>query len=244
MNEKLVNERVMAKIIAKSPLCQHAIRELRLAGYVSEGDSSSAWIYRNAMEAVAVFVSHGNHSMPTAKIEADLVKRLCDMDILSPLTFNDDEWMPISEGGFMQNKRKGSIFKNESGEIYDIDAYTLRPEYTWRYGAKDWERNDKGICWTGELFETDNPHGMRPVLTGWSFRCCAVRYGAKEGYLPKAKITIPCYEIEISPDNWVHAAPKDSASLKQLKEEYDIHWDFNKKLNGVEAVRLTPEHFD
>lgn len=52
------------------------------------------------------------------------------MDIISPLTFKDDEWIRISEDSFYQNKRKSSIFKKPDGSIYDIYAFSKKPTST------------------------------------------------------------------------------------------------------------------
>lgn len=57
------------------------------------------------IEAVAVFASHGN-SGSSAPYEINLVKKLCNWDIISPLRFTDDEWMQISNDGTCQNIRK------------------------------------------------------------------------------------------------------------------------------------------
>lgn len=35
-NKPLINKKVLAKVIRRSNICQHAIKELKLAGYVKE----------------------------------------------------------------------------------------------------------------------------------------------------------------------------------------------------------------
>lgn len=48
------------------------------------------WMYQQVIEAVAVFASHGN-SGGSAPWEINLVQKLCDWDIISPLRFTDEE---------------------------------------------------------------------------------------------------------------------------------------------------------
>lgn len=73
-------------------------------------------MYQQVIEAVAVFASHGN-SGGSAPWEINLVQKLCDWDIISPLRFTDEEWMQISSDGTCQNRRKGNVFKEPDGSI-------------------------------------------------------------------------------------------------------------------------------
>lgn len=74
-------------------------------------------MYQQVIEAVAVFASHGN-SGSSAPWEINLVQRLCDWDIISPLRFTDDEWSQISSDGTCQNRRKSDVFKEPNGSIH------------------------------------------------------------------------------------------------------------------------------
>lgn len=74
-------------------------------------------MYQQVIEAVAIFASHGNSGM-SAPWEIDLVKRLCNWDIISPLRFTDDEWSQISSDGTCQNRRKFNVFKEPNGSIH------------------------------------------------------------------------------------------------------------------------------
>lgn len=59
--------------------------------------------------------------------EINLVQRLCDWDIISPLKFTDDEWCQISSDGTCQNRRKGDVFKEPDGSIHYNGAFNKRP---------------------------------------------------------------------------------------------------------------------
>lgn len=89
-NKPLINKKVLAKVIRKSSICKHAIKELKLAGYGNGEGGPNDWMYQQVIEAVAVFASHGN-SGSSSPWEINLVQRLCDWDIISPLKFTDVE---------------------------------------------------------------------------------------------------------------------------------------------------------
>lgn len=94
-------------------------------------------MYQQVIEAVAVFASHGN-SGSSAPWEINLVQRLCDWDIISPLKFTDDEWCQISSDGTCQNRRKGDVFKEPDGSIHYNGAFTKRPISRYNFDTKEW----------------------------------------------------------------------------------------------------------
>lgn len=124
-NKPLINKKVLAKVIRESNICKHAIKELKLAGYGNGEGGPNDWMYQQVIEAVAVFASHGN-SGSSAPWEINLVQRLCDWDIISPLKFTDDEWCQISSDGTCQNRRKGDVFKEPDGSIHYNGAFSKR----------------------------------------------------------------------------------------------------------------------
>lgn len=50
MNKKLINKDVLNDIIANSNICQHAIKELKLAGYGKGEGGPNDWIYQQVLE--------------------------------------------------------------------------------------------------------------------------------------------------------------------------------------------------
>lgn len=173
----------------------------------------------------------------SAPWEINLVQKLCNWDIISPLTLKDDEFQLIDSKGTCQNKRKSSIFKDPDGSIHDIDAFSKKPVGTYRFDTKTWEKNDKGITWKGGLFEhKDN------VLTGRYFSICNIwNHETDKGYMPKPKRIIPCVEVEISPDNWIMAVSADSTELLLLGCDYYIKWEQCPCLKGIRLEDFTPE---
>lgn len=88
--KSLINKKALAKIIERSNICKHAIKELKLAGYGKGDGGPNDWIYQQVLEAVAVFASHDNSGI-SAPWEINLVQRLCNWNIISPLTFKLEE---------------------------------------------------------------------------------------------------------------------------------------------------------
>lgn len=109
-------------------------------------------MYQQVIEAVAVFASHGN-SGSSAPWEINLVQRLCDWDIISPLRFTDDEWNQISSDGTCQNRRKGDVSKEPDGSIHYNGAFSKRATDRYSFDTKEWTKNKNPICWHGGLFE-------------------------------------------------------------------------------------------
>lgn len=144
-NKPLINKKVLAKVIRESNICKHAIKELKLAGYGNGEGGPNDWMYQQVIEAVAVFASHGN-SGSSAPWEINLVQRLCDWDIISPLKFTDDEWCQISSDGACQNRRKRDVFKEPDGSIHYNGAFTKRATSRYNFDTKEWTDNKNPIC--------------------------------------------------------------------------------------------------
>ena len=228
--EELINKKVLQRIIRESNICQHAIKELKLAGYGKGEGGPNDWMYQQVLEAVAVFTSHGN-SGASAPWEINLVQKLCNWDIISPLRFTDDEWCQISPDGTCQNKRKSDVFKEPNGDIHYSGAFTKRPTGRYSFATKEWIENKNPLCWNGGLFEhKDN------VLTGRYFsRCYLWSYDIQKGWMPKSTRTINCVEVEIAPDNWIMAVDANNTDLFILSCDYDIQW---KECPCMKGIRL------
>ena len=232
----LINKRAMRHIIEHSNLCKHAIRELKLAGYTPNGNELANLMYRQVLETVAVFASHGN-SGSSAPFEINFVQKICNWDILSPLRFTNDEWQQISSDGTCQNIRKGNVFKEPNGDISYNGAFTKKPIECYSFATKEWTKNKNAIYWSGGLFEHENN-----ILTGRYFnRCNLWAHDTIKGWMPKEKEVIECVEVEISPDNWIMAVNKNSISLIFLSCNYNIQWKECPCMKGVRLEDVTPE---
>jgi len=235
-NKPLINKKVLAKVIRRSNICQHAIKELKLAGYGKGEGGPDDWMYQQVIEAVAVFASHGN-SGGSAPWEINLVQKLCDWDIISPLRFTDEEWMQISSDGTCQNRRKRNVFKEPDGSIHYNGAFSKRATDRYSFDTKEWTKNKNPICWHGGLFEHKNN-----VLTGRYFNTCLLyEYYIDKGWMPKETIYIDCVEVEISPDNWIMSVDADNTDLLILSCNYSIQWKECSCLKGIRLEDVTVE---
>ena len=234
--KELINKKVLQRIIKESCICQHAIKELKFAGYSKGEGGPSDWMYQQVLEAVAVFASHDN-SGGSAPFEINLVQKLCNWDIISPLRFTDDEWNKICIDGLCQNIRKSDVFKEPNGKIHYNGAFTKRSKGTYSFNTKEWIENNNPTCWSGGLFEhKDN------ILTGRYFRkCCLRQYDIDNGWIPKPIKIIDCVEVEISQDNWILAVNADNADLSSLNNLYDINWLDCPCMKGIRLEDVTPE---
>ena len=235
-NKPLINKKVLAKVIRESNICKHAIKELKLAGYGKGEGGPDDWMYQQVIEAVAVFASHGN-SGGSAPWEINLVQKLCDWNIISPLRFTDEEWMQISSDGTCQNRRKGNVFKEPDGSIHYNGAFSKRATDRYSFDTKEWTKNKNPICWHGGLFEHKNN-----VLTGRYFNTCLLyEHDIDKEWMPKETIYIDCVEVEIFPDNWIMSVDADNTDLLILSCNYSIQWKECSCLKGIRLEDVTVE---
>ena len=217
-------------------ICKHAIKELKLAGYGNGEGGPNDWMYQQVIEAVAIFASHGN-SGGSAPREINLVQKLCDWDIISPLRFTDGEWSQISSDGTCKNRRKSNVFKEPNGSIHYNGAFSKRATDRYSFDTKEWTKNKNPICWSGGLFEhKDN------VLTGRYFSICLLQqHDINKGWMPKPTQIIDCVEVEISPDNWIMAVDINNIDLIKLDINYNIQWKECSCLKGIRLEDVTVE---
>ena len=97
-----------------STLLSHAREELKRYNNGLYGDMLSDAIY----EIVEVFAKQG-HSGFSAAMAAEAAGRLMNFKPLTPLTGEDDDRLR------WQNKRYTSLFKDETGFCYDLNAVTF-----------------------------------------------------------------------------------------------------------------------
>lgn len=182
------------------------------------------------------YASHGN-SGGSAPWEINLVQKLCDWDIISPLRFTDDEWSQISSDGTCQNRRKSNVFKEPNGSIHYNEAFIKRPISRYNFDTKEWTDNKNPICWHGGLFEyKDN------ILTGRYFSICLLQqYDINKGWMPKPTQIIDCVEVEISPENWIMAVDINNIDLIKLDINYNIQWEECSCLKGIRLEDVTEE---
>lgn len=228
----LINPIVLQKVVSESGLCKHAIREFSFANF--NKDEYCSMFAKDVIELLAVLSSQG-HTNNSVSYAIKLFTSLAKYDVITPLTLSDDEFekdFKDNTDTTRQNLRKTSIFKKPDGTIIDIDAYSEMPTGTYRFDVKQWEENNSKICWCGgRLYEhKDN------ILTGRYFNKCAIKVDQNGTYTPKDKITIPCIEVELDKGNWIMCVSKDENQLKMLNRQYNILWETEEKLKGINVT--------
>lgn len=236
-NKPLINKKVLAKVIRESNICKHAIKELKLAGYGKGEGGPDDWMYQQVIESVAVFTSHGN-SGSSAPWEINLVQKLCDWDIISPLRFTDDEWSQISSDGTCQNRRKSDVFKEPNGSIHYNGAFSKRATDRYNFDTKEWTKNKNPICWHGGDYLNIKIMFLLVDILKLVYYMNMILI--KDGCLKKT-IYIDCVEVEISPDNWIMAVDADNTDLLILSCNYSIQWKECSCLKGIRLEDVTAE---
>lgn len=77
----LINKKALSYIISHSNICQHAIKELKLAGYGKGEGGPNDWMYQQVLEAVAVFTSPDNWIMAVSADSTELLLLSYDYNI-------------------------------------------------------------------------------------------------------------------------------------------------------------------
>lgn len=131
---------------------------------------------------------------------ANTVKKLCLFQNIGPITGDDGEWVDVREYGIRgdrmqyQNKRLSSIFKNEDGSAYYLDAIL------WK--------NQKGTTWTGSA----------TLPNGREVRCHG---GIKSFPFTPKTFTILVREEEPEPDSFEFFID-DMSQLDEVTQYYDL----------------------
>lgn len=105
----------------------HALMEFKAAGWVDESgkfiDEMQEMICNHVLKLLEVFDGEG-HSGSSAPYAIDLFSRLAKFKPVAPLTGEDWEWVKHDYGSdvIYQNKRCGSVFKDEDGQAYNSEG--------------------------------------------------------------------------------------------------------------------------
>jgi hypothetical protein len=137
--------------VKTSNLVHHALTEILIA-YREDCDVLDGVSIPDVIHSVEHFSEQG-HSGGSApygiaklckdveefvnKKQADVVRKLCSFEPLTPLTGDDSEWFVHgNDDCYAQNKRCSHVFKRRDGTAYDIQAVVFRdPDgSTWQNG--------------------------------------------------------------------------------------------------------------
>ena len=107
-----------------SNLTEYAKDELTRAGLFDKDSDYDGALGVAALEIIEVFAKQG-HSGFSAGMVTSIVEKLMRFEPLTPLTYEPDEWLDISEQSgtpMWHNKRKFTTFSIDGGKThYDLD---------------------------------------------------------------------------------------------------------------------------
>lgn len=190
------------------------------------------------MSLLAVVTSQ-NHSNTSIHYLLNVFNKLVKFKIITPLKLNEAEWYFPGCNGSCQNIRATNIFKEKTGEIIDICAFNAKNDTIYDIKEDEFRINPNSNCWSTTLYEYKNK-----TLTGRYFRRCKIIHDERGEYLPKDCITIPCTEINYATYDYIMCVEENSPQLAKLEKEYDIIWQYDFKLDGVEFKDFTKEIID
>lgn len=188
-----------------SNLVEYAKRELNLIGaFDKESDFYGGLIGESVLELIEVF-SNQHHSGTSAQVVASLFFNLARFKNLTPLTFEDNEWVIIEDGPVetYQNKRLSSVFKiGKTGKPYYIDAHI--------------QKNQNGVCWSGSLSIDKNKRIKRCFIKDPS--------NIPTVYIDVLDKEVNKYNEDIEEPGsgfWIHTI-KDPSQLEELNKFYEV----------------------
>lgn len=231
----IIKKKDFNKIIKNSTLCQKAIREFELAGYINSDDEMSKLMANQVLETLAVFSSHDNSGF-SAGIELKLFDILAHYKILTPLTFKDNEWDKIDKD-LWQNNRITSIFKDNTGKIHYNNAYCYKINRSYSYETKKWKEGN-GICYSGGVaFLYDN----FDKFTGGALRnAYFTKQTIEAGIIPKDIIKLNTTEIKIGKHDWICCVNINDVSFIELQSNYDLDIEYSATLAKKDILDITP----
>jgi hypothetical protein len=126
-----------------SSLIQHVEAELEHVPDDVATPRMKAAIVELAAATVDTYDSGGSAPYGAA-IAADLFRRAFLYEPLTPLTGDDDEWIPIDadtfgEAGVCQNRRDGRIFRYADGSAYALDQVVWTDKFRGGPGYTGWD---------------------------------------------------------------------------------------------------------
>lgn len=231
----IIKKKDFNKIIKNSTLCQKAIREFELAGYINSDNEMSKLMVNQVLETLAVFSSHNNSGF-SAGIELKIFDILAHYKILTPLTFKDNEWDKIGKY-LWQNNRITSIFKDNTGKIHYNNAYCYKINRSYSYETEKWKEGN-GICYSGGVaFLYDN----FDKFTGGALRnAYFTKQTIEAGIIPKDTIKLNTTEIEIGKHDWICCVNINDVSFIELQSNYDLDIEYSVTLAKKDILDITP----
>lgn len=203
--------------VRHSNMIKHAQKEFDIAFReywdVAEKDDDDMQRYMcdQIIELLALLSSQGD-SGGSIGYKMSIFKRCVDFDIITPLTFKDDEFGGRdSFHGTIQNNRKSSVFKESNGDITYIDGMSKHGVFYVGEENKVIERINSYTT-SGTMFIVRPDKSIYEIRSSVKLKTLNI--------VDFKHFDIPVYEIEYPRDWWIGLAKE--SELDKVKEVYDL----------------------
>jgi len=180
-------------------LVSFAKQELKIAGLFDKDSDYGGMLGDAVMELMKVFSKQG-HSGCSASMTLALFQKVASYKPLTPLTFNEDEWVDVEH--CFQNKRNSAVFKKDKeSRPYYIDAFYMK--------------NQTDVTYSGSLC----------VGNGKKLGRCYIK---DPNEMPKICIDIIDWEVNKETgvkekgSGWWESKMKDPSQLDEIRKYYDF----------------------
>lgn len=238
-NYEQIKDRLLSYILIK--ILEYKSKDSnRVAHAKNEFDLTNCnddFIQEDVLNLIRLFSIQG-HSGCSSRYCIDLFTKLANLDIISPLTLEDDEFKKGLFGDdYYQNKRKGNIFKDDKG-IYSIDYFIKEIKYIKRFQLDDIIESTDNRCYGGRVY-----HMKNGIATGLYFNKVYFKKTEAGDYAIKYHKTIPTIvlpvtEVEIDKDDWLMFVDDEELKFKELYQLYDIDWQTENSLKDRDIKTL------
>lgn len=230
MNKK-IDISVLNSFIENDELCQHAIKELSIAGYFNPDKPKLFNLAKRVLNNVAIHSLQKKNKDIVDTREIELTAMLSSNEVICPLTLDFDEFYTNNIGGEFINIRQHNIIKDNKG-IYDKKAYyavfnkmydqiteetTTIPNMTLGIPKYLIEIDERGAC-TGRIFTKAY---IKQI------------YINKHSYIPKTTINI--YSIAKRCANYeiiYFVVTNNNNSFDVVNDSYNLYHEYLDKIKG------------
>lgn len=228
---KTIDMSFLNSFIKNDELCQHAIKELSVAGYFNPAKPKLFNLGKRVLNNVAIHSLQRKNKNIIDEREIELTKILSMNEVICPLTLDSNEFYTNNIKSEFINIRQHNIIKDNKG-IYDKDAY--RVVFDKLYDQITEETTTAPYIILGipnYLIEITNDG----ICTGRIFTKAYIKqtYINKHSYIPKTTINIysiakRCANYEII--YFVYTNYNNSFDV--VNDSYNLHHEYFNKIKG------------
>lgn len=230
MNKK-IDISVLNSFIENDELCQHAIKELSVAGYFNPAKPKLFNLAKRVLNNIAIYSLQRKNKDIIDEREIELTKILSLNEVICPLTLDSDEFYTNSIGGEFINIRQHNIIKDNKG-IYDKNAYNAVFNKMYDQITKETTTIPNIVLGIPNYLIEINERGQ---CTGRIFTKAYIKqtYINKHSYIPKTTINV--YSIAKRCANYeviYFVVTNNNNSFDIVNDSYNLHHEYLDKIKG------------